>query len=466
MEQILNDLVDKYAQKIIQTTQKLLTIESVYGYGDAPNQPFGSGPAHALDFMLGMADQMGLTHKNLQGYAGYAELGEEGELIGVLSHLDVVPAGTGWDLPPFGGIIQDNRIFGRGAMDDKGPSVAALFALWVIKLSGLPITKRVRHIMGLDEEEGFRCINYYLRNEEVPVMGFSPDGDFPVIHGEKGILQFSSTDHYAPGKGTDIILKNIKGGTAPNVVPGEAYATFYVSSEGRYQINRAYKKLEDKRNIALSDDGVTITITARGRSCHGSKPEMGVNAIGVLLSFLVTIVGMNPEVKRMIKKFLTLFLQGYDGAGCGVACADELSGPLTMNMGEFYAQNGVATCQMDVRYPVTSDFAMLWHDLEERVEEKDMHLQINEHKPPLYVPADHPLVEKLCGVYQEMTGDMTKPLVIGGGTYCRAVKNFVAFGPMFPHSVDTVHRANEHIPIADLILMTKIYAQAIYELAK
>ncbi len=466
MEKILNDLVDQYAQKIVETTQKLITIESVYSYGESSNQPFGKGPAKALEFMLSMAEQMGLMHKNLQGYVGYAELGEGEELVGVLSHLDVVPAGAGWDLPPFGGLIQDNRIYGRGAMDDKGPTVAALFALWFIKQSGLPITKRVRHIMGLNEEEGFGCIDYYLKNEEIPAMGFSPDGDFPVIHGEKGILQFSATDRYTNGKGVDLILKEISGGTAPNVVPGEAKATFFVSSEGRYQLERAYKKLTNKRGLTLEDQGVTMTVTAMGKSCHGSRPDMGENAIGKLLEFLLTVSGMDQNLKRMLKKFTTLFLDGYDGKGAGIACEDEISGALTMNMGEFRAKDGVAVCQMDVRYPITSDFAMLWHELDEHAAAKDLGLQINEHKPPLFVPLDHPLVQKLCSVYREMTGDETKPLVIGGGTYCRAVKNFVAFGPMFPHSVDTVHQANEHIYIPDLILMTKIYTQAIYELIK
>lgn len=466
MEKILNDLVDKYASKIIATTQKLLTIESVYSYGGHPYQPFGKGPAEALDFMMHMAEQMGLVHKNMQGYVGYAELGEGEELIGVLSHLDVVPAGEGWELPPFGGLIQGDCIYGRGAMDDKGPTVAALFALWVIKLSGLPIRKRVRHIMGLNEEEGFGCIAYYLRNEEVPVMGFSPDGDFPVIHGEKGILQFSATDHYSAGKGVDLILREMTGGTAPNVVPGEARATFFVSSEGRYQLERAYKKLADKKPITLEDDGVTMTVIAKGKSCHGSRPDMGINAIGILLSFLLTVSGIDQNIKRMMKKFNALFLDGYDGKGAGIACADEISGSLTMNMGEFSAKDGIAVCQMDVRYPITADFAMIWHELDEHAVAKEMDLQINEHKQPLYVPIDHPLVKKLCGVYQEMTGDFTKPLVIGGGTYCRAVKNFVAFGPMFPHSIDCVHQANEHIFIPDLILMTKIYAQAIYELIK
>lgn len=466
MEKILNDLIDKYSQDMIKTTQKLLTIESVYGCGNGTWQPFGAGPAQALDFMLQTGEKMGFRCKNVQGYAGYVEIGEGEDLIGVLSHLDVVPAGSGWEVPPFSGVIQEDRIYGRGAIDDKGPSVATLFAFKAIAESGLPVKKRVRHIMGLDEEEGFRCIRYYLSHEEVPSMGFSPDGDFPVIHGEKGILQFSATDHYHVGRGTDLILKEISGGTAPNVVPGEAKATFIVSSEGRFQIEKAYHKLEDKSPLKLTDDGVTITITARGKSCHGSKPEMGVNAIGILLNFLLTVGGMEQGVKRMLKKYVTLFLQGWDGKAAGVACADEISGPLTMNMGEFFAKDGVATCQMDVRYPISTDFALLWHDLEEKAEEKDFHLQINEHKDPLFVPKDHPLVEKLSAVYREMTGDMTPPLVIGGGTYCRALQNFVAFGPVFPGREETMHQANENILIADLILMAKIYAQAIYELIK
>ena len=466
MEKRLNDLIDRSAMDMIVTTQKLLQIESVYSRSTHLNEPFGPGPAKALDFMIKTAESMGFTCKNVQGYAGYIEMGKGEELIGVLSHLDVVPAGAGWSVPPFSGEIKDNCIYGRGAVDDKGPTIATLYALKAIRDSRLPVSKRVRHIMGLNEEEGFRCIRYYLDHEEVPSMGFSPDGDFPVIHGEKGILQFTATDHYKVGRSLDMVLQEIRGGTAPNVVPGEAYAVFHVNMEGRFQLEKAYRYLKDKRHISLEDNKYVITVTATGKSAHGSRPDLGDNALSHLLAFLLTVSGMDAAVKKTIRKFYTLFGKGYDGKGAGAACSDELSGPLTMNLGEFVMKDGTATANMDVRYPVTKDFALLWHDIEEAVEAQDLDLHITEHKKPLYVPKDHPLVEKLCSVYREMTKDKTKPLVIGGGTYCRALENFVAFGPMFPGRPDTVHQADEHIAIPDLVLMAKIYAQAIYELIK
>ena len=230
MEKILEELVEQYRDEIVETTKKLVALPSLYEEGNE-TYPFGEPIGKALEKVLEISEEMGFETCIHDGYVGTVKWGNEGKQIGILTHIDVVPPGEGWTYPPFEGTIENGRLYGRGSLDDKGPMAASLFAMKAIKESGLPVKNHVCHIIGTDEESGFmRCLKNYLEKEPAPWGGFSPDGEFPVIHAEKGILRFYVTDRWENTNDDDgLILVEVGGGTKVNVVPAFASALVRLS---------------------------------------------------------------------------------------------------------------------------------------------------------------------------------------------------------------------------------------------
>ncbi len=473
MEDILNKLIDNYGEDIIKTTQKLVKIDSTW-QEEEPGHPFGQGVAAAFNQVLELAKKMGLKGRSVDGYAIEVALGEgsQEESVAVLSHMDVMPAGGGWRYQPFGGQIENGRLYGRGASDDKGPLVAVLFAMKALKESGLPLNRRVISIMGGDEEKGSKCLQYYLAKEGLPWGGFSPDGDFPVIFAEKGILHFAADLRYlmlSPGEeDADIEIISLYGGDRVNMVPAQAEAVLKVTQEARQQIQTVLERFPQKQHIKIQANELRVYIQATGKSHHGSMPQGGINAISLILAFLAELSFSPFGLCDWLHNIYQLFGKDYLGKGAQIATEDEVSGSLTLNLGKIKAGWGKAYACCDIRYPVTKNFAELWQKLDETAVGAGLFpLRVLEHKTPLYVPKDSPLITQLLQAYQETVGDNTsKPLAIGGGTYSRFLKNCVAFGPVMPGAHHVAHEANEYIETKELIQLAKIYAQAIYKLAR
>src|SRR5690554_1109364 len=284
----VNERIVKLKDDIIGSLQKLLMIKSVESEA-RHGMFFGEGVNQALEEVLELAGILGFKTSNLDGYCGYAEIGSGKEMVGILCHLDVVPAGKGWTYPPFGAEIHDNKIFGRGSIDNKGPLIAALYALKAIKDCEIDIKKRVRVIMGTDEESGWKGLEYYLRNDEEPAMAFSPDAEFPVIYGEKGILTFklkSGFNQKKTGKevtNSKVKIKEINGGNAPNMVPD--YCQVILETDYKELIREKLYDFVDKTgfNIKFTDKNDFIELESHGVSAHASLPWDGSNAISSLL---------------------------------------------------------------------------------------------------------------------------------------------------------------------------------------
>ena len=463
VENILNELVDKSFAELVKDTQDIISVKSVLD--DSTIQegaPFGIGIAQALDTMLTKAKAMGLTTKNLQGYAGYAQLGNEGEQVAILAHLDVVPAAGDWLVPPYSAQVVDGRLYGRGSVDDKGPAVACLYALKAIKESGLPISKRARLILGTDEESFSRGIEYYLKKEEAPACGFSPDAEFPIIHAEKGLLHFLYSLKLENPE-TDII--SLEGGTRINVVPDLAQAM--VTAVAKDDVLTAIKTLGLEKYFTVETDGKDVKITSKGITGHASLPEKGYNAIQNMLQLLA---GLFPNVNTPLSKFITYFAQHLkmetNGASLGIYCHDEISGELTINTAMINVDANKATLKFDIRYPVTYNGEKILEKLKALAEKLGANFELIQHKKPLYVEKDCPFIKVLQETYKDCTGEEPKLLAIGGGTYCRSVQNTVSFGPVFPGQQELAHQCNEYIALEDLRRITKIYAQAIYNLIR
>lgn len=468
MEQVLDKAIEGYFDMMVADLQQLIKIRSVL---DEENHkagaPFGDKIDEALKFVLDRGKALGLEAQNVDGYAGYVEIGSGKEMVGILGHVDVVPEGSGWSVAPYGGEIKNGKLYGRGSIDDKGPIIACLYALKAIKESGLPTKRRARLILGTDEESGGRCIKYYLNKEEKPVYGFSPDGNFPIIYAEKGILRFELARDFRqqdPGKSDCPVIETIKGGTRVNVVPD--YAEAHFSNATLDSIEQAIKEKGFEKKITAEKTSFCVLVRAYGMPAHAMQPEEGVNAVQLLLCFLKDLNFGPEDVKQFINFLANKLNMETDGKTLGIACQDEISGSLTLNVGIANYENRRASIKFDIRYPVTIDAGVIIKKLEDFSLEAGAEFKINQHKLPLHVDKDSPLIKKLKSVYEEMTGEDPVLISIGGGTYCRYVENTVSFGPVFPGQKELAHQKDEYIHLEDLRKIAKIYVQAIYELIK
>lgn len=437
---LLEEVSQNYAQAE-NALLELLSIPSVQS-APAPDAPFGEPVRQALSRLAELAANLGLEAKQTSHYLTI-DLGDGAspQAVGILAHADVVPFGEGWHFSPIGQLVatkNEVRIYGRGALDDKGPAVAALFALAALKKQNAPLSRPVRLIIGGNEESGCECIKKYAAENQPPALGFSPDANFPVIFAEKGIAMFHLT--------IPLQLKNEKprllamqAGTVVNAVPGKAEA------------------------IVLLPDGKR-QFTHIGKAAHGSQPEKGQNAAAMLLADLITMPLAEAELEAC-RQLYNLFGQDYNGQAAGLAMADLVSGPLTLNLGILQMQDGVITADLDLRYPVTADYSAIYQRLATICAKNGWNLQETEHKAPLYVPTDQKPVTTLLQLYQEYE-PQAKPIATGGGTYCRAFANFVAFGPLRADMADVMHQADEFITRDDLQFLQRIYAQAIWRLAR
>lgn len=426
-------------QTMIDALQALLKIDSTETPA-LPGLPFGKGVADALAYGLSLLRSFGLKTVNLENYCGYGEIGE-GELFGVLCHVDVVPKGDGWSYPAFGAELHDGRIYARGAEDDKGPFVAALFALGQLLAEGKTPKKRVRFILGCDEESGWKCMEYYVKHAELPVSGFSPDADFPVIYCEKGVAYHHISFPLPAG------VVSLTAGTRPNVVPNCAECVLAA--------DKLVASLARSQGLTAETlDGGLMRLTAHGISAHGSHPEAGENALIKLLGAL--------GVKYVPFHRLYAAFSQHNGEGCALSFADADSGKLTLNLGTAETENGALHFALDIRHPVTVKRQEITRILTEQLH--GMRVEPGDYHDPLFVPKDDPLVTTLLDAYNTVTGEHAAPIAIGGATYARVLPHGVAFGPCFPGEPSTIHQKDENVSVKNLERMREIYYLALKNL--
>lgn len=464
----INRLVENYKDQIVKHTQELIKIKSTEKQG-SPGKPFGEEVNQALEYVLKLSEELGFETLNLDGYAGHAEIGQGDETLGILVHLDVVPEGDGWTYTAYGGEIHNGRIYGRGASDDKGPTVAALFAMKVVKELGVKLNKKIRIIFGTNEETNWDCMKHYFRKMKAPDMAFTPDSDFPVIFAEKGILVLSLVRKLEDKYREKIEILEIKGGNRPNMVPDLCKAVIKVADDAKDDFINKFEefKANTGSQLSLEMNKDNITIVSEGVSAHGSTPQSGTNAISHLMSFLGLVAHSNCSTHDFIKMYNEKLGMEVNGESLGCGFEDDVTGKLTLNVGMIEVNSKEAKLTLDIRYPVKLTREDVIKSIENNLMETGVNVEIESYMDPLYIPLDHPLVQKLMKVYREETGDTTsQPITTGGGTYARSMKNAVAFGPSFPGQEDVAHQKDEYISIEHLIKITQIYAKAIYELTK
>ncbi len=450
----MKEYIDSKRDEIIEELKKLVSFKSVSEETGNLEAPFGEECKKALEYTLNLGEKLGFRTKNLDGYCGYIEFGEGEELVGIIGHLDVVPANLedGWKSNPFEAEIRDGKLYGRGTIDDKGPVIASLYAMKAVQ-EKMKVNKRVRLILGLNEEKNWKCINYYKQNEEQPTIGFSPDADFPCIYAEKGIITVKFEHDF--GIENCEILELSTGNNAINVVP--KYAMIRLKLNNPDDINK-FTNRDGVHVEKISKD--TIRLVSYGKASHAAFPTMGDNAIIKLLRYLKP----NWYIDRLDEE--GVFDIESPRAFGGKEASDE-SGVLTSNIGIVKYENGKLKMYTNLRVPVNTNFDEIrkyCEILKEKIPGLEYGMENSNSK--LYVDKESYLVKTLTNIFNKETGLNEEPVAIGGGTYARAFKNCVSFGMNFPGDTDMCHQVDEFVDIEKLILSSKIYVTAIYELAK
>ena len=454
MDAKLNAIIESMHDEMVETLKKWIRIPSVKGEA-APGAPFGKEVRSMLDTALADCDRMGFKTQNFDGYVGQIDFGEgsDEDALAILAHLDVVPEGDGWKYPPYGAVIENGRMYGRGTSDDKGPTVAALYAMKAVKDAGIPLRRKVRLIVGCDEESGWEDIEHYNKVATMPRMGFSPDASYPIINIEKGICRLALHGKLS-SEGLRVIAFN--NGERPNVIPGRASALIAGDEKTVAMAEAAAQRLNIPLEAKLTDKGVSLTVT--GISGHAAYPENARNANGEML-LLLSALGVQGCLRALADKIGL----DYKGEGLQISISDGISGYLTCNLGIIRASEDGVYATLDIRFPVMTNPDMIIKNVSASL--PGMQVEILELKEPHYVPAGSELVQNLLDAYHEVTGLERKCLYTGGGTYARSLQEGVAFGASFPGDEDLAHQANEYIDIEGLYKNIQIFALAIVKLA-
>lgn len=453
----IKDYIYSHREEMLETLSRLIAIPSVKGEAQ-DGAPFGNEPKRALDEMCGICEDMGYSTAVCENAVGTADLAPDGAevALGILCHLDVVPAEPeNWATDPYTMTEKDGVLYGRGVIDDKGPAVAALFAMNCVRDLGIPLKKGVRLIFGTDEENGSQDMELYAKHEKFPPNVFTPDGSFPVINVEKGMMRSFFSGRYEGG-----IVRCLRGGSIPNAVPDKAYAEVFAPLR------------EVKAAIDADNSGAQFTaefidgcvhITADGRSAHASTPESGINAVTALITLINRLANYDSQAD-MLRGLERIFPCGEtDGASVGLK-AEDRTGATTLVFSVFEMADGECHGTVDVRFPTCLDLAA--------VEEKERAALVSAGcsfdsfmgDEPHCVDEDSDFVQSLLRVYERVEGEKGRCIAIGGGTYVHHIDGGVAFGVERGDTDYHMHGADEFITVDELLKDAVLFAEAIAEI--
>lgn len=419
----IRQYLEEHREEMIDFLAELVAVRSVR---NEPNgeYPFGKKPARALQCMLRKCEESGFTVENVENYVGSADYDSKEPALGILTHLDVVPEGTGWDSDPYVLRRSEGRLIGRGTCDDKGAAVSSLFALKAVRELAKPLKRGVRLIFGTDEENGSSDLAYYRTKKELPPMVFTPDGEYPVINAEKGMIRVYFSASFD--------RLDISSGKIINAVPEQCTAGF-------------------ERHMMF---------LCQGKSAHASTPEKGDNAITKFLG----------EYSREFNNPLLCGLAGLfphgetDGKSCGLGFSDEISGKMTCVLSMLNTENNRLKGGIDIRFPLDRTLKEISAIICKSLENIGFEIDSCEGTEPHVTDENSPFVQSLLRVYERVTGDKGHCIAIGGGTYVHEIDGGVAFGAEFPGEDGNMHGVNEFITEENLIKNAEIMAEAIIEI--
>ena len=459
IREIMKINYQKYHEEMVKELQKIIQIKTVL---DTPveNGPFGLGNKQCLEYVLHLCQRLGFKTKNLDGYCGYAEVGEGKEIFGIIVHLDVVPEGEGWDYPPYEGRIVNDRMYGRGTWDDKGPAMVSIYAIKALMDAGFKFNKRVRIIFGCNEETGSLCVEHYIKTEGQITYGYTPDADFPVIYGEKAINNL--TIQGKESNQGDLQLVSIHAGEAFNAVISKANFVLKDLNNVNATIEQLKKILQelDIEYIIDSHD-TTILLTVIGKAAHGSLPMLGKNAASYGI-FALNKLGINNSFIQWYAKYIAL---EYNGKSLNCYAQDEY-GDIAVNVGIVKYEKDQSFVGMNCRLPFNTDSNKVLNAMKETLKDENVSVKLEYDSKGFLMDKNGPMIQAMMKAYQQVTKDYeTQPMCIAGGTYARHFHNCVGFGASLPFSPEeNIHSANERIQLKNLDILLEIYVEAIQKL--
>ena len=468
--------LDSYKEDMLAALSESVSKPSVNANAamteDGELLPFGKGVYDALIQMLSKGKELGFAVHNDENYAGHIEWKAPdtpaSEYFGIVGHLDVVPVGGGWDSDPFVMRREGDFVYGRGVLDDKGPVVACLYAMKALKDEGLEPSMNIRLVLGCDEETGEISASHYTESQGHPKMGFTPDGNFPLVNGEMGIMVFDLAQKFKSRTSKDDLrLTKLEGGNAHNAVPAYSKAVIAGSKEQYGSIIERAKLYSEETGYKLKSkkQGSSLVIEAEGKAAHGAHPDKGLNAVSIMMDFLGNVSFASEELNDFISFYNEHI--GFDLHGERLGCdfSDEQSGPLILNVGVAEINEDIAGVTVNIRYPVTYTDELVLSGIEQAIGEDRVGIVTRMVHYPIYKELNDPMVVKMMDAYREETGESSaEPMVIGGGTYAKMFDNILAFGAEFPGDEATMHQANEKLNIESFMKMARIYARAIRSL--
>ena len=463
MDKNINTYVEILRDEIINSTCEIINITSIFSDADAPDIPFGKNTLSALNYMLDLGKKFGFRTKNIDNKCGYIEFGEGDKLLGIVAHLDVVPVDDSWTYPPFNSTIDDNKIYGRGAIDDKGPAMAALYAMKIVR-DNYKINKRVRLILGLNEENDWKCIERYKQTEEMPSISFSPDANFPCIYAEKTIESIFIKEIYK--RDEKLYIKSIStNNNAINVVPKFCEVNLCFDSIISNTIEDVLKNIISSYNYNITFERIgnkQMKLISEGIASHAAHPELGDNAISKLIIVLNDLFKYYSIPVDILNYFVQYIGDDYTGKNLEINFNDE-SGSLTLNTAQFSLKDDNLSIGFNLRIPVTIDYNKIEDSFKKNCTD-NINVIVSRIQEPLYISKDNNLVKTLCDIFNKYNNTHFEPQSIGGGTYSRAFDNCISFGPQMPGEKDMCHQSDEYISIDNLLFCCKVYTEAILSL--
>ncbi len=453
------EIIAPYKKELLADLDGLLRIASVKDLKTASDKaPFGKNIDDALTYMLSLGQRDGFTVKNLDHYAGHIEIGQGEKSLGILTHLDVVPADASqWETDPFEPTYKDGKLYARGSLDDKGPALMAYYAVKILKDLGYTFNQRIRLIYGTDEENDWQGVEHYFKQEAMPDFGIVPDGIFPMIYAEKGIASIQLSQAYHSQQ-----LLSFDSGSAYNVVPDYAKAVLDLRKDVTTAFNHYLSHFDLEGKIV--QDGSRQVLEVFGKSAHAAGPERGVNAALHLVDFL-SHLNLRQEEQKILSFIRQNFFGDSSAKTIGLAYHDQILGDVTNNLALIKLSGGEIRIGFNLRYPATYDYQSHLSTFKKLAQSQGFALEEISHRKPSYADLESPETKLLLDVYRKHTGDQTPPLAIGGLTYGRIFERGITFGPSFLGSPATLHQPNESIELNDLFKSLEIYIDAIYRLA-
>lgn len=449
---LFGDKILKYQDELLADLNTLIGFESIAGEHVRECNA-------AMDFILKRANDFGLISERVTYSSGHAQLGEGGKLCGVLTHVDVVPAGNNWTVPPFELTDKDGRLYGRGIADDKGAAMVALYCMRALKENNVEGVNTLRCIYGASEESGMDDMDGYFEKMPIPDLSFTPDSNYGICFGEKGILQLEISTEVNDA----VVLSQLHAGKAVNAVPDTAYALIDSSNYDEQKLDEIAKKLEGNFEFNSTIDG--LMIVSRGKAAHACEPEKGFNAATALIQLLSET--FEPAETGSVCSFIN-FAMGTETNGCslGLKIHDSISGDLTANLGVIHIEGNTAKALIDIRYPVAVSGTGVYRQILKVAKRYNgIKVKVLHHEKPLYVKKDGELISLLSSAYQNVTGEQPELYTTGGGTYARKLGGKgVAFGPAFKDDEVNMHNADESIDKEKFFKHAQICLEAMYKM--